>query len=1070
MNMKRILQSCFLIFFVAATQLAIAQDRTVTGTVTAKDDGSPLPGVSVMVKGTKASTQTSTDGKYSIKVPSGSNQLEFSFIGFLSKTVSVSGNLLNVSLEADAKALSEVIVVGYGTQKRGETTGSTASVSGAAIAQKPIQSLESGLAGRAAGVQITVPTGLLNAPPVFRIRGTNSISLSSQPLFVIDGVVAITGDQSLTATAGNPLSAINPNDIESIDIAKDAASTAIYGSRAANGVVFVTTKRGKTGAPKINYDAWVGMSTAYRLPEVLDAFQYTDYKNSAIANANAIRLGSVNVTFNGVSQIQKFVLTNGPDGQPINTKWSDYAYRTGVSQNHSVNVSGGTENTKYYMGLGYSNQKGIYEKNEFKRINGLFNIDSKISKYLSVGGKLSYSNEKNLAAISSGSLNGEAYGTAGIARTTLVNSPNVSPYNNDGTFNLGATFVGPMNNIVTGNQVGFYNFVQILGQNRENNELDHMQSNAYVQVSPFKWLDLKSSYGIDYINSDNDIFYNPTHGSGQISSGQAIGAFRKSNNWTWTNTAQASYSLSEHNFNFLAGQEQQRSTVKGYGIDRQGLTDPAYNVVQAGYTLNNSTQAAYGENYLLSYFGRLNYNYGGKYFLSGNLRQDEYSALGVKKGIFWGGSAGWEITKESFWNTLGLENIFTNFKLKGSYGKVGNIAGIGDYATFSTYSSALYGGLTSSVYSASGNKNLTWETSKKSDIGINFGILKGKVDFEIDLYKNNIDGLVLNVTQAPSTGVPSSVATNVGSMYNKGIEFNINAAPLKAGKFSWISNFNIALNKNEVTSLAPGLKEIFTPTGTTTTGENVSRSIPGYSIGYLYVVRTGGVDPATGRRIFYNAAGRAVTYQHITPFVNGVSGATLPNWTYLDNGAAAPAITQGADAVMYKNTAPKFYGGFDNTFRYKGFDLNVMLTYQLGFYVSYGTNAGLHDQRYWNNDVDVLARWQNPGDITNFPRAIYTDNVSYGNTIPLDINMFKGDFLKLRNMSIGYTIPQSAFGKTSINRLRVYASGQNLAIITKYKGSDPEVSSNGTSSSGQGSDRNSGPNARTYTLGLSLGF
>ncbi|WP_293311058.1 SusC/RagA family TonB-linked outer membrane protein [Pedobacter sp. UBA5917] len=1060
--MKKLLQSLFILLFIATS--AIAQDRTITGTVTASEDGLPLPGVSVKIKGATGGTTTGADGKYSLKVSRSVTSIEFSSIGFISVTKNIgSSNTLNIALESDSKTLTDVVVVGYGTQKRGETTGSTASVSGSAIAQKPIQSLEAGLAGRASGVQITVPAGVLNTPPVFRIRGTNSISLSSQPLFVIDGVVATTGDQGLTASAANPLSSINPNDIESIDIAKDAASTAIYGSRAANGVVFVTTKRGKTGLPKVNYDFWVGWSEAYRLPKLLDAFQYTDYKNEAIANANAIRPGSVNVTFNGVSQLQKFVLTNGPDGQPINTNWYDYAYRTGVSQNHNVNVSGGTENTKYYMGFGYTNQQGIYQKNDFKRLNGLFNIDSKLNKFITIGGKLSYSNEKNLAAISSGSLNGEAYGTSGLARTALVNSPNVSPYNNDGSFNLGATFVGPMNNIVTGNQVGFYNFAQVLSLNRENNELDHMQSNAYLQVSPFKWLNLKSMYGIDYINSDNDIFYNPIHGPGQGVSGEAIGAFRKRKNWTWTNTAQADYEISKHSFNLLVGQEQQRNTVTGYGIDRQGLTDPAYDVVQAGFTLNNSTGAAYGENYLLSYFGRLNYNYDGKYFLSGNLRQDEYSALGIKKGTFWGASAGWEITKENFWASAGLDKVFSSFKIKGSYGKVGNISGIGDYATFSTYGSALYGGIPSSIYSAAGNKELTWETSKKTDIGINFGILKGRIDFEIDYYKNNIDGLILNVSQSPSTGVPSTVATNIGSMYNKGWEFNVNASPLKSTDFSWNSSFNIAYNKNEVTALAPGLTEIITPTGSTTTGENVNRSIPGYSIGYLYVVRTGGVDPATGRRIFYNKAGRAVTYQHIVPTGQA-------NWTYLDNGATAPAITQSADAEMYKNTAPKFYGGFDNTFRYKNFDLNVMLTYQLGFWVSYGTNAGLHDQRYWNNAVDVLNRWQKPGDITDFPRAVYTDNVSYGNTIPLDINVFKGDFVKLRNLSLGYTIPQTAFGKSGINRLRVYVAGQNLAIITKYPGPDPEVSSNGSSSSGQGSDRNSGPNARTYTMGLSLGF
>ena len=1044
--------------------LALAQTRTVTGKVTASDDNNPIPGATVRMQGAAGGAQTDASGRFTLAVPANVKVLIVSSIGFAPRNVTIPGsNTINVALDNDSQTLSDVVVVGYGTQKRGEVTGSTSSVSGSQIAQKPIQSLESGLAGRASGVQISTPAGVLNTPPVFRVRGTNSISLSSQPLFVIDGIVATTGDQGLTSAAGNALASINPNDIESIDIAKDAASTAIYGSRAANGVIFVTTKRGKTGAPRVNYDAWVGWSQPFRLRELLDAFQYTDYKNEAVANANAIRPGSVNITVNGVSQLPKFALTNGPDGQPINTNWYDYAYRTGVSQNHNMNVSGGSDATKYYLGVGYTNQQGIVRKNDFKRLNALFNIDSKINDYITIGGKLAYSNEQNLAAISSGSLNGEAYGTAGVARTAMVNAPSVSPFNNDGTYNLGATFVGPMNNVVSGGQVGFYNFVQVLDKNRENNEIDHMQSNAYLQVRPVKWLNLKTVYGIDNINSDNDIFYNPVHGPGQTPLGEGIGAFRKRQNWTWTNTAQSTFSVDQNNFDILVGQEQQRNTVRGYGIDRTGLTDPAYEVVQAGYQLNNSTSAAWSENYLLSYFGRVNYNYAGKYLLSGNIRQDEYSALGKKKGVFWGASAGWEITKEDFWMNSNLSNIFSSFKLRGSYGKVGNVAGIGDYASFSLFGSGLYGGVPTSLYNSAGNDQVSWETSKKTDIGFNFGLLRDRITVEAAYYKNNIDGLILNVPQSPSTGVPSSISTNVGSMYNRGIELNINATPVQGSKFNWTSNFNITFNKNEVTSLAPGLDEIITPTGSTATGENVNRSIPGYSVGYLYVVRTGGVDPATGRRIFLNKAGRAVTYQHIVP-----TGAS--NWSYLDDGSRAPAITQSADAVMYRNTAPKIWGGFDNTFRYGGFDLNVMLTYQLGFYVSYGSNAGLHDQRYWNNASDVLGRWQKPGDVTDFPRPVYGDNVSYGNTMPLDINVFKGDFVKLRNLSLGYTVPTKLLSKGKINNLRVYVAAQNLAMITDYPGSDPEISSNGTSSSGQGSDRNSGPNAKTYTMGLSVGF
>ncbi|MET4142159.1 TonB-dependent receptor [Pedobacter sp. UYP1] len=1064
--MKKILTIFFVMMLFA--NFAIAQERTITGTITAKEDDLPLPGVTIRFKGAKGGTQTKADGKFAVKVPATVTTLEISSLGFITQEKVIGrSSVWNIVMENSAQTLSDVVVVGYGTQKRGEITGSSSSVTGAAIAQKPIQSLEAGLAGRASGVQITVPSGVLNSPPVFRIRGTNSISLSSQPLFVIDGIVATSGDASnvasLTAAATNPLASINPNDIESIDIAKDAASTAIYGSRAANGVVFVTTKKGKTGVPRINYDNWVGWSSPYRLPKLLDAFQYTDYKNEAVANANSIRAGSVNINVNGVSQLPKFALTNGPDGQPINTRWYDYAYHTGFSQNHNANISGGTENTKYYMGAGYSDQQGIYIKNSFKRLNALFNIDSKINDYLSIGGKLAYSNEKNLAGINSGSNYGDAYGTSGVARTALVNAPNVSPYNNDGSFNLGATFVGPMNNVVSGNQVGFYNFAQVLSKNRENNETDHIQSNAYIQINPFKWLSLRSVYGIDNINADNDIFYNPVHGPGQGLNGQAFGIFRKRKNWVWTNTAQANLTTGKHNFNALLGQEQQRNTVTGYGIDRQGLADPNYDVVQAGFTLNNASAMIYGENYLLSYFGRLNYNFDGKYFLSGNLRQDEYSALGQKKGTFWGVSAGWEITKEEFWKNSSLENIFSSFKLRGSYGKVGNIGGIDDYATLTTFTSGLYGGAATSIYNAAGNTQLKWETSKKTDIGFNFGILKNRLTAEVAYYKNNIDGLIINVPQAPSTGVPTSILLNAGTMYNKGFEFSLNATPVQTAAFSWTSNFNISFNKNEITSLAPGLKEIIFATGSTSTGENVNRTAPGYSIGYLYVVKTAGVDQATGNRIFLNAAGRKVTYQHIVP--TGQS-----NWKYLDDGTAAPAITQSADAVMYKNSSPKVYGGFDNTFRYKGFDLNVMLTYQLGFYVSYGTNAGLHDQRYWNNAVDVLNRWQKPGDITDFPRAVYGDNVSYGNTIPLDINVFKADFVKLKNLSFGYTFPKSILGKAKLNNLRVFVAGQNLAIITKYPGPDPEVASNGLNPGGQGSDRNSGPNSRTYTMGLSVSF
>lgn len=1053
-----------LFFFAVLVTLQLWAQRRVTGKVT-DDKGIPIANASVLVKGTNTGTVTASDGTYALTIPANARTLVISSVDMGTEEITIgTESTFNTTLRGTDRSLQEVVVVGYGTQRRSEATGSVATVKGAAVAERPVQSFDQALAGRAAGVQVTIPAGVLNAPPVFRIRGTNSISLSSQPLIIVDGVPVITGDQTLTSAAGNALANINPADIESIDIAKDAASTAIYGSRAANGVVFITTRKGRAGKARVNYDGWVGWTSPIRLPDLLDAQQYTDYKNEAVVNANAIRSGSVNFSLNGVSTLPKFATYTDANGNLVNTNWYDYIYRTGLSQSNSLSVSGGNDNTTYYFSGGYTTQQGIIKKNDYKRKNILLNVDSRVNKILSVGGKVSYSNEENLAAASSGSLSTEAYGTTGLGRTALVNAPNISPYNKDGSYNIGATYIGPGANIVSGNQVGFYNPVVVLDNNRENNELDHIQSNVYLQLKPLSWITLRSQYGIDYISSDNDEFYTPIHGPGQGANGEATAAYRRRKNWVWTNTAQFDHTFfNDHSLSLLVGNEQQRRTVRGYGIDRTTLLDPAYTQVQAGFSTNNSYAMSFGANYLLSSFGRLNYNYKKKYLLSGNLRQDEYSALGVKKGVFWGASAGWEITQENFWQSAGLDKVFSSFKLRGSYGKVGNVNGIGDYDIYSTYASGLYGGTATLAFSNAGNDQLTWETSKKTDIGFSFGVLKDRLTGEITYFNNDIDGLILNVPQAPSTGLPNNIATNVGSMYNKGIEITLGGTPVNTRDFRWSSNFNITYVKNSVTSLAPGLTEVLYLTGSGTTGENVNRTATGYSVGYLWVVRTGGVDPANGRRIFYNKAGRAVEYQHIVP-----TGAS--QWTYKDDGTTAPAISQSADAVMYKPTVPKFTGGWDHTFDYKGFELNLLFTFQTGAYISYGTNAGLHDQRFWNNTVDVLQRWTKAGDVTNYPRAIYTDNVSYGNTIPLDINMFSSDFIKLKTATLSYTLPRNISDKARMSNARVYVSGQNLAMRTKYPGSDPEVSSNGTNSAGQGSERNSVVNGRTVTVGLQLGF
>jgi len=1028
-----------------------AQQKKITGKVTSTKDGLPLPGVSVVVPGARIAAQTGADGVYNISVPNNTNSLTFRFLGYVSKTVSISSSgTVNAAMEEDSNTLNDVVVTGYGTMKKRDLIGSVTSIRGDQVANKPVQSFDQALGGKAAGVQISIPNGVLNNPPVFRIRGTNSISLSSYPLIVIDGVATFTGDASGTNAAGNALASINPNDIETMDILKDASATAIYGSRAANGVVVITTKKGKTGRAVVTYDGWAGLANVQRLPEMMDAFQYTDIKNEGLRNA-----GTYNAATNA------YALTNGPDGQPINTNWYDYAYRQGFSHSNSVSVSGGSESTTYYMSLNYTNQQGIIVKNDYKRLGAIFNVDHKISQKLSIGAKLQYANEDNLAVISSGSLSGQAFSTAGLGRVALVNAPNVSPYTNTGAYNLTGNNLGLMNNKVS--QVGFYNPVVQIDLDRSYNYLNRIQSNAYVQYKPISWITLRSVYGLDYLYSTNDSFANPFNGDGYnatpANAGSATLSYSQNKRWVWTTTAQADKTFNEaHTFSLLVGTEQQNTTARSFGATRTGLSDQAFNDFTAGYAQFSNT-GGYGQNYLFSVFGRLSYDFKKKYILNATLRQDEYSAFGPDKkaGTFYSVGAGYEIAQEDFWKNSGIGKVFSSFRLRGSYGEVGNFNGLDNYAPNSYYSAGLFGGAPTLNFSQAGNQMIGWETSKKLDIGINFGILNDKITFETAYYKNDIDGLIYNVPQAPSAGLPNSPQTNIGSMYNKGFEFTVNAQAISTKDFSWTPSFNFTYNKNLITSLTPTIDQF---TSATSSLETASISKVGTSLGMLYVVTTAGVDPATGRRIFVAANGRKMLYDHSSPVAS--------RWRYED-GTIAPGITS-QDQQIYGNSQPKFYGGFINNFKYKNIDLSMTITYQAGFYIYNGTQASIMDQRFWNNSTDILNRWTTPGQITSVPRVVAGDNMSNGSAVPLDINVYKGDFIKLRDISLGYTLPNSLLAKLKITSARIYVSGQNLIILTKYNGTDPEVSSNGGANASQGVERNSVASGRVFTAGLNFKF
>jgi TonB-dependent starch-binding outer membrane protein SusC len=1020
----------------------LAQNRTITGKVTS-DNGLPLPNVSVVIKGTNTGTTTDGEGAFSLSIPQSAKTLVFSSVGYTPQEVTLSAkNTIDVELKASDKDLQEVVVIGYGTQKRKEVTGAVSTIKGTSIAAQPNPSFDVALGGRAAGVQITVPNGLLNNPPVFRVRGTNSISLSSYPLIVVDGVPSFTGDVSQTFAPGNVLSSINPNDIESIDILKDASATAIYGSRAANGVVLITTKKGKSGNTKVTYDTWAGWTKPYGLWELLNAEQYMAYKNEALVNSG-------NTT-------QKFLPTNGPDGKPIDTRWYDYVYRTGFSQSHNVSLSGGNQGTTFYLSAGYTDQEGILQKNDFTRKVARFTIDHKANKILSIGATMSYSNELSTSP-NAGSTAGNLFATAGLGRVPLITSPNVGPYLANGAYNLSTNnTIGLMNNTVT--QVGFYNPVPVLDLNRASVENNRILGNIYLMLKPLKWLTLRSQYGIDYLNSDNELYYSPVHGDG-FPRGNATSTLAKYKRWNWTNTAQFDKIFADdHTVSALIGSEQQFTRTDGFGLTRQDITDPFFTDIQGSYVTPNTSGLLRGQNYLLSAFGRLNYDFDKKYFVSLNARQDEYSALptNFKKGTFYGVSAAWDVAREKFWSRI--SNTVNSLRFKASYGTVGNLGGLGDFSAFSLYAGGLYGQYGAFLYNQPPSDSLQWETSKKFDVGIAFGLFNDRITGELNYYKNDIDDLIYRIPQAPSRGIPgNSLLQNVGSMYNKGIELSLNAQVLNKGKFTWTSSFNITTIKNEVTALAPGITEFTTASDLETA--NITRV--GHPLGSFFVVRTAGVNPQNGNRIFVNLKGQQVQYQHVVP-------AGQSRWKFMD-GSTAPAVGS-QDAVLYKSPIPKYFGGFDNNFKFQNFDLGILLTFQGGNYVYNGTQAGLRDQRFWNNHTDVLRRWQKAGDVTDIPRAIFTDNVSNGSSFPIDVNVEKGDYIKVRNLYLGYSLPRSILQKASITNARFYVSAQNVAIITNYSGPDPEVSSNGNGNTNPGVDRNSIANGRTITVGLNIGF
>lgn len=1052
---------------ILCTLQLLAQSTTIKGRVTDAKDGSPLPDVSVTAVGTTVGVKTDGDGNYSITFPSTAKQLSFSYVGFQTTTRAI-GRLLTMDVElASAQSdLDEVVVVGFGTQRKRDVTTSIATIGGDKIKNVPVQSFEQALSGKAAGVNVTLPNGVLGNPPVVRIRGVNSIQGSSFPLVVVDGVPVFTGDISTNLSANNALGNINPADIEDIQVLKDAAAAAIYGSRAANGVMLITTKKGKSGKAKVNYDTWVGWTKPFRLFDVLNATDYIAIKNEAVRNLP----GPV---FNGHTPGTPIFFPDEINGQPVDTRWNDEVYQTGFQHNHNLSVSGGNQGTRYFFSANFTDQDGMIQTNTFSRKQMRMNIDQKVNNWFTVGGNFNFSRAET-GSPSTGSLPGTPFNTAGVARLAFLTAPNLSPFLPDGRYNVRGidnpvqrnqfNTIGLGRNLV---QTGLVNPAMVRDLNRITSLIDQFQASIFGEVKLMKGLTFRSQYGVNWQRTEDKIFYNSLHGDGIGNTStvdddgfasNVTGRYEISN---FQNFLTYNFSIKDkHNFNITVGSEEQKTIVDRWGGARNGLTDQFFNEYQGNFTINaNPPGNVLTENYLLSFFSRINYNFNNRYFIGLTGRRDGYSAFaeGKKWGNFYGASAGWNISEEGFFD--GLRKTVNLLRLRGSYGQVGNLAAVGNFASLSTFGSGQYGlGYPILAFNQAGNRDLTWEKSTKFDIGFQFGLFNDKLTGEISYYNTNLTDLIIDRPLPASMGVPgNSIAANAANMFNRGIELTLNAPVINKKDFQWNVSFNITTQKNEVTALAPGVTEIIGQTQL----ERTNLTVVGQPIGSFFVVRTGGVDPATGQRIFINRQGREVLFDFSRPVAD--------RYQFRD-GTRAPAMGIASDGVIAGSALPTAYGGLTNNFYFKGFDLMIDAFYSLGNKVYFGSRAGMLDQRFWNNFQEVKNRWQRPGDVTDIPKIVYGDNVSNGSAFPLDNNLFDGDFLRVRTIALGYTLPAKWVQKANLGSVRVYSQLLNPFIITKYPGIDPEISVNGNTALTPGVDRNSVGQARTITFGINVGF
>ena len=1048
--MKRKLMLLLACLFVGIG-LVTAQTQKVTGVVISEEDGQPVIGASVLVKGTQIGAITNVDGDFTLlNVPSSAKTLRVSFVGMQTQEVAIKPNV-RVILKSDAEQLDEVVVVAYGTQKASTLTASVSSVRANALKDVPSASFDQMLQGRASGMSVTTPSAGVGQAPVVHIRGVNSITSGTSPLYVVDGVPIQSGDMAAGIGNANALADINPADILSIDVLKDAAAAALYGSRAANGVVLITTKNGNQGKVTVTYDGFVGFSNKTKFIDMMNAREYVDFKNMAVRNIYGTDLAADLGETPSQYGDKLFNLMTDSKGNIIDSQWSDAVFQNGFTQGQTVAINGGTEKVQYYVSANYNTQKGIVKGDDYRRLGGKANVTAKATNWLKLGVNANVSSSET--SQTDAARNGSNFSVGGFPRLALVNAPNIPIYNEDGTPYYEAQGIGYGPNTIFST---FSNPAALLSiGNNTNVDVTRIIASFFGEVNPVKGLVLKTQYSMDHSRIENSRFWSPLHGDGVNAGGYVFNVATKNNIWTWTNTATYDFEISKHHFNLLAGIEATETNYSYWYGERSGLTDDKFTNF-AGPFSNADAGGDISNNSMVSYFGRINYDYASKYILSLNYRRDGFSALSKNNrwGNFGGVSAAWRVSEETFFEPL--KSVVDDFKIKGSYGVVGN-TNIADYASKSFYSSYYYGSNGTYGLSQIADPNLKWESSAKYDIGFSAQLLN-RISIDFDYYYTKSSDLILEVPQAPSKGIPGNViTTNAGKMENKGIELTISADIFREKDFKWNTSFNITTTKNKVLALANGVDNIIGWDDSQLESNNIT--VVGKSIGQLYLYPTGGVDKETGLRVFYSPTGERLLFDYTSD----------AGWNHEDGTPYEGEL----NPVMCGNTLPTWYGGWNNNFEYKGFDLSIFFQFSGGNKIYNGTKATVSDMRYWNNSKDVLNNYWTPErKNATYPIPIYGDNISNGSAYSISDWVEKGDYLRLKNVSLGYTFDTKKWAKSiGISKLRLYAQIQNLFVITGYSGMDPEVLTNTTNTTlAPGTDKNTLPQARTYTFGVNLSF